>query len=110
MEARQITFTDRPPQIELVDFGDSGGVLLLAEYDAECDTIRVNARAVERVRASAGAAQAALFIECAIAHERFHRAYPDASEVAAHEHVRRTIGGEPLRFEAWVRDAAREHA
>ena len=110
MEAPQIAAMKRPLQIELVDFGDSGGMLLLAEYDAEGDTIRVNARAVERVHSSAGAVQAALFIESAIAHERFHRAHPQASEAAAHEHVRALFGGEPRRFEAWVRGAAREHS
>lgn len=92
------------PQVELVDFGDAG-VSLLAEYDSENDTIRINARAVARVRSSAGSAQAEAFVACAVAHERFHRDDPQASEAAAHEHVRRTIGGEPLRFEAYVRVA-----
>jgi hypothetical protein len=102
--------TSRPsdtPHIEFVDFGDSGGVLLLAEYDAECDTIRVNARAVERVRSVAGAAEAAAFVACALAHERFHRASPAASEAAANEQVRITLGGEPLRFETYLRGSVR---
>jgi hypothetical protein len=110
MEAAGFALMDRSPQIEIVDLGDSGRVLILAEYDAECDTIRVNARAVERVRLAAGAAQADAFVTCAIAHESFHRAHPDASEAAVHEHVRAVIGGEPRRFEAFVRDAAPERS
>jgi hypothetical protein len=105
---RSLEALSRRPHIEIVDFGACGGVLLLAEYDAECDTIRVNARAVERVRAAAGAAQAAFFIESAIAHERFHRTHPDASEAAVHEYVRAVVGGDPLRFEAYVRGATCE--
>ena len=84
--------------------------MLLAEYDVETDTIRINARAVEVVRASAGSAEAEAFVGCAIAHERFHRAYPEATETVAHAHVRRTTGCDPLRFEAYIRGATRERA
>ena len=97
----------REPSVTIVDFGSSAA-WLLAEYDAECDTIRVNARAVERIRSSAGAAEAAAFVACAIAHERFHRAHPQASEAAAHDYVRAVTDGDPLRFEAYVRGSARE--
>ncbi len=103
----KVATLNRRPQVEIVDFG-AGGVLLLAEYDVETDTIRVNARAIERVRLAAGVAQAAAFVTCAIAHEHFHRAYPDAPEASAHEHASRTTGGDPRRFESYARGASRE--
>ena len=88
------------PRIEIADLGTWGGVKLLAEYDAEDDTIRVDARAVERVRAILGDAEAERFIACAVAHERYHRAYPQATEEDAHRFAAATCDLEPRRFEA----------
>lgn len=93
----------RPARIEIADFGPCGDTLLLAEYDAEVDTIRVNGRALERVRAERGALEAELFMASAVAHEAFHRAQPNASEAAVHAHVRAATGSDPRRFETFVR-------
>jgi hypothetical protein len=89
--------------IEVCDLGDWGAVSLLAEYDPVGDAIRVNVRAVKRVRAALGDAAAEQFIACAVAHERFHRAHPGASECAAHEYARATSGADPRAFEAVLR-------
>ena len=70
--------------VQIADLGDWGAVTLAAEYDAEKDVIRVNARAVARVRSTLGEAAADRFVACAVAHERFHRAHPDATEAQAH--------------------------
>jgi hypothetical protein len=86
----------------LADFG-AGAVRLLAEYDPEGDVVRVNARAVERVRAAKGEAEAARFVCCALAHEAFHRANRSASEAEAHAFARRCCGADPRAFEALLR-------
>jgi hypothetical protein len=76
---------------------------LIAEYDPERDAIRINARAVERVRAALGEAEAARFVCCALAHEVFHRADPSASEADAHAFARRCSGADPAVYEAVLR-------
>jgi len=89
--------------IEICDLGTWGATTLAAEYDGECDAIRVNARAVERVRAALGGAAAAAFVDCAVAHERFHRTHPRASEADAHAFARAHTGTDPRAFEAVLR-------
>ncbi len=80
------------PRIEIVDLGTWGAVELLAEYDPEDNAIRVNRNAVERLRATTGDAEAARFVACAVAHERYHRAHPHASEPEAQRHAREVSG------------------
>ena len=91
--------------VEIVDLGAWGAASLVAEYDPEDDAIRVNARAVDVVRAALGDAEAECFIRVAIAHETYHRAHPGASEAAAHAHARATCGGDSGRYESALRAA-----
>ena len=87
-------------RIEIVDLGTWGGATLLAEYDAEVDAIRVNARAVERVRDAFGDAEAERFIACAVAHEWFHRTHAAATEGDANRFAALVTDADPRRFEA----------
>ncbi len=80
--------------VAIVDLGAWGAASLLAEYDPEDDAIRVNARAVAAIRAALGPAEAGRFVACAVAHERFHRAHPEASEAEAREAARLATGGD----------------
>ena len=89
--------------VQIADLGDWGAVTLAAEYDAEKDVIRVNARAVARVRSTLGEAAADRFVACAVAHERFHRAHPDATEARAHAFALTETGVDPGAFEAVLR-------
>jgi hypothetical protein len=91
------------PAVEVCDLGDWGSAALLAEYDARDDAIRINVRAVEAVRAALGKAAAAQFVACAVAHERFHRDHPGATEAAAHGAAGAACGTDPRRFEAALR-------
>jgi hypothetical protein len=93
------------PRVEMADFGVWSGSKLFAEYDAQCDTVRVNARAVERARAAGGAAEAERFINYCLEHEIFHRTHPAASEDAAHAYARSRTGDDRRRFEALLRAA-----
>lgn len=77
-----------------MDLGTWGAASLLAEYDPEDGAIRVNARAVAAIRAALGPGEAERFVACAIAHERFHRAHPEASEGEAREAARLATGGD----------------
>jgi hypothetical protein len=54
--------------IELVDLGDWGRATLVAEYDPQGPTIRVNARAITRGCADEGRRA----IDLAIGHELYH--------------------------------------
>lgn len=100
----------REPHIEIVDLGTWGGRLhLLAEYDGTEDTIRVNARIVERVSVAAGEAEAARFVACAVAHERYHRAHPGASEGEARRYAAATSGFDAARLEALSLTSRRAH-
>ncbi|MDQ2858780.1 MAG: hypothetical protein M3R53_09055 [Candidatus Eremiobacteraeota bacterium] len=89
--------------VEIVDLGAWGGAALLAEFDAERDAVAVNLRAVARVRAVLGEAEARRFVACAVAHERYHRAHPGSSEAAAHAHAHAVCGVDPRRYEAALR-------
>ncbi len=89
--------------VVVCDLGDWGAASLLSEYDARDDAIRVNVRAVERVRASLGDDAAGSFIACAVAHERFHRAHPGCGEAAAHAFALAETGADPRAFEAVLR-------
>ncbi len=80
--------------VEIVDLGSWGAASLLAEYDPEDDAIRVNARAVAAIRAALGPEEAERFVVCAVAHERFHRAHPAASEGEARDAARLATGGD----------------
>jgi len=80
------------PRVEIVDLGTWGAAALFAEYDPEDDVIRVNARIVECMHAARGAAEAARFVACAIAHERYHRTYPSASEEGARRYAAAVSG------------------
>jgi hypothetical protein len=91
-------------KIEIADLGAwHGGARLLAEYDPEDDAIRVDAAAVERIRAALGEAEAERFVRCAVAHERAHRAHPGIGEEAAHARARATCGVDPRAFEPYLR-------
>jgi len=94
---------ERPLNVEVTDIGAWGRATLVAEYDPECNTIRVNARAVEHVRAALGDAETERFVAYAVAHERFHYEHPLASEAAAHDHARARCDLDPARFEAVLR-------
>jgi hypothetical protein len=89
--------------IEVCDLGEWGAAWLLAEYDPSGDAIRVNARAVERIRAELGAEAATKFVACAVAHESFHREHPAATEREAHAHAFERSGVDPRVFEAVLR-------
>jgi len=91
------------PRIEIADLGTWGALVLFAEYDPEDDVIRVNARVVERVRAAGGAGEAARFVACAVAHERYHHAHPCASEEEARQHAAATSGVDRKRLDALLR-------
>lgn len=91
------------PRVEIADLGRWGAAALLAEYDAQDDAIRVNARGVARVRAVFGEVGARYFVAYAIAHERFHRARPEASEADAHAYARAVCGVNGRRFEQAIR-------
>ncbi len=91
-------------KIEIADLGRwSGGARLLAEYDPEGDAIRVDARAVERVRRALGEREAERFVRCAVAHERCHRERPGATEEEAHAFARAVSGADPRDYEAVLR-------
>jgi len=90
--------------VEIADLGAWTGMMLVAEYDPEADAIRVNARAVARIRAALGAQEAARFVICAVAHERFHRSHPAAGEAEAHAYAEATSGVDPrLLYESVLR-------
>jgi hypothetical protein len=76
---------------------------LIAEFDAEEKTIRVNARMVERVRSRFGEGAALALIACAIAHERYHAEHPGCSEEAAHTFARAQTHDDPRMFEQMLR-------
>jgi hypothetical protein len=82
------------------DFGSSP---LIAEYDVERGLICVNERVIARVRARYGDEAAEALFTCAVTHERFHIAHPDAKEEAAHAYVRATTGQDPRVLEAMAR-------
>jgi hypothetical protein len=90
-------------KLEIVSLGTWGAARLLAEYDPEDDAIRVDAEAVERVRSALGVAEAARFVRCAVAHECWHRAHPDATEAQAHAFARAVSGADPRDYETIVR-------
>jgi hypothetical protein len=85
--------------IEFADLGSWGAATLVSEYDPDRDAIRVNARAVARVRRALGDAAAETFVALAIAHERFHRAHPHASESEAAAYAERATNVDARRFE-----------
>jgi hypothetical protein len=85
--------------IEIVDLGSWANATLVSEYDPEGDAIRVNARGVARVRRALGDAAGESFVALAIAHERFHREHPQASERDAAAHAERATGVDARRFE-----------
>ncbi len=91
------------PRVEITELGDWGGRAPLAEYDPEGDVIRIDARAAAMVRAASGSGEMQRFFAAAIAHERFHRDHPAASEADAHAHVAACFGGDPRRFERFCR-------
>lgn len=86
--------------IEIADLGDWGAATLVSEYDPQCDTIRINARAIAAIREVLGDAAVQRFTTVAIAHECHHRAFPHASEAEAHAAAREATGIDPAPFEA----------
>jgi hypothetical protein len=76
---------------------------LIAEFDAEEQTIRVNARVVERIRARFGETAARALVACAIAHERYHAEHPGCSEQAAHAFAFAQTHCDPHLFERMIR-------
>jgi hypothetical protein len=89
--------------VVFADLGRWGGSRLLAEYDPEADAIRIDARAVERVRRGLGEDAARRFIAYALEHERFHRAHPRAREAEAHAAAERATGSARGDFETALR-------
>jgi len=85
--------------VEIANLGTWGGATLVAEYDPEDDAIRIDARAVERVRAALGDEGAERFIALACAHERFHRDHPHGSERDAAAYAECVTGADARRFE-----------
>ncbi len=92
-------------KVELASLGSWGGARLLAEYDPEDDAIRVDVNAVECVRSALGEAEAERFVRCALAHERYHREHPGATEAQAHAFARAVSGADPSDYEAVLRGA-----
>ena len=90
-------------RIEIVDLGAWGAATLVSEYDPHDDAIRINARAVDAVRRALGDGEADRFTTVAIEHERYHRAFPRATEADAHAHAGRTTGIDPHRYDAILR-------
>ena len=93
---------NRGPSVAIVDFGE-GAARLLAEYDAQSDAIRVNARAVARVRAALGDEEAERFVRYAVAHETYHRANRRAGEEEAHAFARQACGLDCVAYERVLR-------
>ncbi len=85
------------------DLGRWGQARLLAEYDPEADAIRIDLRAVERVRESLGEHAARSFVAYALEHERFHRANPRAGEAEAHAAAETATGVARSAFDAVLR-------
>jgi len=98
--------------VSVEDLGDWGGATLWSEYDAQERAIRINARAIERLREERGSLDSctvAAVIDRAIAHEIYHHReaigeiarIPAGSvrEAAAHAYAaaltEQTAGGEP---------------
>ncbi len=90
-------------RFELANLGAWGAARLLAEFDPESSTIRVDAAAFVRVRARLGRAAAEAFVAYAFAHERFHVRHPAGSEADAHAFARAQSGVDPSCFEAALR-------
>jgi hypothetical protein len=84
--------------IVFADLGDWAGATLIAEYDPEDDAIRIDRQAVARIRARLGEIECERFIACAIAHERYHREHPAASETEALAWADRTSGCGSARY------------
>jgi hypothetical protein len=80
-----------------------GEAPLIAEYDAERQTIRVNARMVERMRVRHGEAAARDLIGTAVAHERFHSEHPGCTEEAAHIFASAQTQCDPRALEVMLR-------
>ena len=91
--------------VEIADLGRWGAASLVAEYDPSDDAIRVNVRAVAAIRAALGDGEAERFVTVAIAHERFHRDHPGATEAAAHAFARTTCDADPATYERILRSA-----
>jgi hypothetical protein len=81
---------------------DFGWAPLIAEYDAQEDSIRVNARIVDRMRALCGEAAALALIACAVAHETYHARHPNSTEAQAHAYAHAVTGHDPHRIEAML--------
>ncbi len=84
--------------IEFADLGEWAGATLVAEYDPEDDAIRIDRRAVARIRTLLGEAECERFIACAIAHERYHREHPAASEAETLAWAARASGSDSARY------------
>ncbi len=91
--------------IVLADLGDWAGATLIAEYDSEDDAIRIDRRAVARIRARLGEAECERFIACAVAHERYHREHRGASEAETRAWADRATGADSARYAAVLSEA-----
>jgi len=96
--------------VVLADLGEWAGATLIAEYDPEDDAIRIDRRAVARIRARLGEAECARFIACAIAHERYHREHPAASEAETLASTDRASGTDSAWYARILSDASNERA
>ncbi len=90
-------------KFELTNLGSWSGARLLAEFDPESSSIRVDAAAYDLVRVRLGFAAAEAFVTYAVAHERFHALHPGASEAEAHAFARERSGVERSLFEDVLR-------
>ena len=100
-------------RVEIADIGHWSPVLLIAEYDAHRRVIRINARAVERLRKRRGEDAARALCAAAIAHELAHlevqQHHPrtprerSAIESAVNAHATATYGLDGTWFEQLLR-------
>jgi hypothetical protein len=96
--------------IEFADLGQWAGATLIAEYDPEDDAIRIDRRAVARIRTFLGEAECERFIACAIAHERYHREHPFASEAEALAWADRATGSDSSWYARVLSAAGAEYS
>ena len=89
--------------VEIAPLGGWGGAAPLAEYDAEADTVRIDARALQRIRDRLGERGAHAFVTYAVAHETFHRLRPNAGEADAHRYARAVSKASREAFEMALR-------
>ena len=95
-------------RIEVAALGTWAQASIVAEYDRASRTIRVNAAALERMRAAGGDAAANALMGAAVAHELYHHAVAEGrrsaldAEMRAEAHARDTYGIDQRAFETML--------